>query len=381
MTGRPRIDERLLAALALAGAVASAIGLAETPERTWAGVLVASLVVTGLSLAGPTFIAVQYACGATWATAIRRVPEAMSAALPIGAAGLFLVFAVRPDLYPWMRAGVALHGFEGWWLQPGFFWARSAAYVALWATGSVGLRRALAAIEHAEDPRAARARVVRWSVGWLLVFAPTLWLASVDWIMSLEPGWHSTIFGVYQFAGLFASGLAAIALLLVWERRRGALAEFLRPAHLHDLGKLLFAFSTFWMYIWFSQYLLVWYANIPDEAAYFVRRRTGGWLPLFYLNIGLNWAVPFVPLLSALAKRRGRILGLVAAIMLLGRWLDLYLMVVPAVESRPALGSAEWGPALLAAAAFVWRFERAFGAGEPVPRRDPALAASLSYES
>jgi hypothetical protein len=383
MTGRARGEGRLLAALVLLGTGASIVGFLQAPARAWVGLLVASLYVVGLSLAGPLFVALQVVCGATWATAIRRVPEAMGVGLPVGAAGLALVFLLGPDLYPWRRSEVALEGFKGWWLQPGFFWGRFATYIALWTLGAAALRRALAAIEEQQhDPRTAQTRALRSATIWLVLVAPTLWLASVDWIMSLEPAWHSTIFGVYQFAGLFASGLAALTMLVLWQKRRGALAGFVRDEHLGDLGKLLFAFATFWMYVWFSQYLLVWYANIPDEAVYFVRRRAGGWLGLFYVNIALNWALPFVALLSALAKRDAAILAWVAGAMLVGRWVDLYWMVAPATGAGgPRVGPAEIGPLLVAGAVYLAGFERAFAARDPVPRRDPALAASLSYES
>ena len=137
----------------------------------------------------------------------------------------------------------------------------------------------------------------------------TFTLASVDWVMSLEPLWYSTIFGVYNFAGLFLSGLAAIILVALWLERTGPLQNVLNDEHLHDLGKLLFAFSIFWMYIWFSQYMLIWYTNIPEETSYFVRRVHGLWFALFLANVVLNWLVPFVVLLRRDAKRQRTTLG------------------------------------------------------------------------
>jgi len=165
-----------------------------------------------------------------------------------------------------------------------------------------------------------------------MVFSVTFTLASVDWIMSLEPMWSSTIFGVYNFAGLFESGLAAIILAALWLERQGPLRGVLTEEHLHDLGKLLFAFSTFWAYIWFSQYMLIWYTNIPEETTYFLRRLHGVWLALFLANVVLNWVVPFAVLLRRDAKRMRRVLGLVAAVVLVGRLLDLYLMIFPSVK-------------------------------------------------
>ncbi len=151
-----------------------------------------------------------------------------------------------------------------------------------------------------------------------MVFGVTFTLASVDWVMSLEPLWYSTIFGIYNFAGLFLSGLAAIILVALWLERQGPLRNVLNEDHLHDLGKLLFAFSMFWMYIWFSQYMLIWYTNIPEETTYFVRRVHGHWLVLFLVNVVLNWLVPFAVLLRRDTKRHRTTLGRVAVVVLVG---------------------------------------------------------------
>src|SRR5262249_54514930 len=155
------------------------------------------------------------------------------------------------------------------------------------------------------------------------------WLASFDWVMSLEPHWASTIFGIYNFAGMFSSGIALMVLLVLSLCQTGPLRDFVNEEHLHDLGKLLFAFSTFWMYIWFSQYMLIWYADIGEESVYYVHRLHNAWAPLFLLNIILNWVAPFAALLSRGAKRSPRALGRVAAVVLAGRTLDVYLMIGP----------------------------------------------------
>ena len=162
------------------------------------------------------------------------------------------------------------------------------------------------------------------------------WLASHDWIMSLEPEWTSTMFGVYNFAGLFLSSLAATTLLVVWLSSRGDSTFRVTKSQLHDLGTLLFAFSSFWMYLWFCQYWLIWYVNIPEETAYFVRRSHGNWPVLSLLNLTFNWGVPFVVLLFRSAKRSPRILGIVALVVLIGRWLDLTLMIFPSQGDRGA---------------------------------------------
>ena len=244
----------------------------------------------------------------------------------------------------------------------------------------MAIRRASRRQDGDGDRRWTRANV-RLSAAFLMVFGVTFTLASFDWMMSLEPLWYSTIFGVYNFAGLFLSGLAAIVVVALWLERAGPLQHVLTADHRHDLGKLLFAFSVFWMYIWFSQYMLIWYTNIPEETAYFVRRAHGGWFVLFLANVVLNWLVPFSILLRRDTKCRRQTLGLVAAAVLVGRWLDLYLMIFPAVVgAAPRIGVWEIGLTAGGLGGFalvlVWILK-----GAPVvPIGDPDLAGVPSVQ-
>jgi Ni/Fe-hydrogenase subunit HybB-like protein len=174
--------------------------------------------------------------------------------------------------------------------------------------------------------------------------------------MSLDPLWYSTILAVYNFSGLFTSGLAMMLLLVLW-LRKGPLAEFVRDSHVEDLGKVLFAFCTFWMYIWFCQYMLIWYANIPEETAYYVSRMSRFWLPLFVANVVLNWLAPFFLLLTNASKRNPRILCAAAIIVLVGRFVDLFLMVTPAVYGdQPVVGILEISVVIGALCVFLWTF-------------------------
>jgi hypothetical protein len=198
--------------------------------------------------------------------------------------------------------------------------------------------------------------------------------------MSLEPDWYSTIFGIYHFAGLFASGVAAIIVFAVALKKLGPLEGVLTESHLHDLGKLLFAFSTFWAYIWFSQYMLIWYTDIPEEARYYVARMHGNWGPLFLLNFMMNWTLPFLALLPRVTKRTPSLLVKVAVLVLLGRWLDLYLMISPpSMGAKPAFGVWEFGLMLGAVGLCGLVFFRALRHAAPVPLGDPWLADSLHH--
>ncbi|MBI3682666.1 MAG: hypothetical protein HY235_20010 [Acidobacteria bacterium] len=369
--------------MTLAGAVTAAAGLLLAPQRTWANLLLACLFLLGLGLAGIFFVALQYATGAGWSVAFRRVPEAMSAVLPYGAAGLLLVLLLRPSLYSWTESlpGDPAFWFKRLWLNYPFFLLRSAVYLGLWILFSrriVGLSRRQ---DRDNDVRFTRSNI-RLSVLFIVVFAFTCWLASFDWIMSLEPEWYSTIFGVYNFAGLFSSGLAMILVLAITLERAGPLRGYLTADHLHDLGKLLFAFSTFWMYIWFSQYMLIWYANIPEETNYFVRRLNGFWEPVFILNFLLNWAAPFAVLLHVPAKRSPGMLLKIAWTVLVGRWVDLYLMILPTFAGKlPVFGIWEVGIIAGAAGLFFLVVLRALGQAEIVPGNDPFLEESLHYHN
>ncbi len=368
--------------LALVGVVTLLAGWFLAPQRTWANLLLVSLYAVGLGLGGAFFIALQYACNAGWAVAIRRVPEAMCKLLPIGALGIAAVLVFGSALYPWTSAAPGDHllfGFKGTWLSRPFFVIRGLAYLALW----IGLAATLVGISRRQDddrdPRHTHANR-RVSGVFLVVFALTLSLASFDWIMSLEPHWYSTIFAAYNFAGLFVSTLAAMVLVCVWLRRRGVFRAVLTEDHLHDLGKLLLAFTTFWAYIWFSQYMLIWYADIPEETTYFIRRQHGAWGSLFLLNFAVNWVVPFFVLLPRGAKRDRATMVKVAALLLVGRWLDLYLMVLPPVLGAvPSIGLVEIGILLGAVAACVPALIRGLRAAPPVPSGDPYLAESLHY--
>jgi hypothetical protein len=197
--------------------------------------------------------------------------------------------------------------------------------------------------------------------------------------MSLEPHWSSTIFGVYNFAGMFLSALAAVCVVAIGLYWQGPFRNVLTQHHLRDLGTLLFAFSSFWMYIWFSQYLLIWYVNNPEETAYFWRRQQPGWQGMFLLNVVLNWGIPFVILLFRSAKQTPWVLLAVAITVLFGHWLDLHLMILRPLAGATLLPGV-WGVGLFLGATglAVLLIGRALGRALLIPVKDPFLAESLS---
>jgi len=374
----PESIVRALRTLAAIGALTFGAGLVFAPERVWPNLLLVSYFALGLSLAGLVFVALQYIAGAGWSTALRRIPEAMATLLPAGGVGLVLVFLLRPSLYSWTGAEAAtLHGFKQRWLTLPFFLARSLIYLLIWTALAYAIVRTSRRQDEDGDHVHTR-RNITLSAVFLVLFGATFWLASYDWIMSLEPHWASTLFGIYNFAGLFVGGLATMIVFAVWLERLGPLRGVLSRDHMHDLGILLFAFSTFWAYIWFCQYMLIWYADIPEETVYYIRRLHGAWQPLFIANLFLNWIAPFFLLMPRQVKRSVAVMLRVSLFVLVGRWLDLYLLIMPPFAGAvPVFGIWEIGMMFGAVGAFSLLMFRALGQAPMIPVRDPYLAESL----
>ena len=371
---------------AIVGGLVLAAGLAIAPERIWSNLLIAMFFVVTLALGGGLFIAFSYICGASWSVGFRRVPEAMTGVLPVAGLGLLAVLAVRMQQYGWRHPGDGGAGtfwFKELWTQPTFWITRAVVIVALW----ILLSRALVMVSRRQDLSGDVGLTFlnkRLSALFLAVYAVTFSIASCDWIMLLEPMWFSTIWGVYNFAGMFQATVAAIIVIALMLRSRGGpLRGAFTDDHLHDLGKLLLGFSCFWMYIWFSQYMLIWYTNIPEETVYFIPRTHGPWGPIMIVNIMLNWIVPFLILLPRPCKRSATVMMRVAVVVLIGRWVDLYMMVFPAFSEgfgkTPVFSIWEVAAMSLAVGLFGWLVFRSFFAASPVPRGDPLLSESLHY--
>lgn len=363
--------------------VVTAIGSAFLqPQLMWASILMVSFLLVSLGLSGTLMIALQYLTGAGWSIVLRRISEALISLLVPGLIGIAAVLIFRPSLYPWITPVAGEHaftGFKGFWLNQTNWLIRAVTYAAIWLFFSLALR--WNSRRQDEDGRLVRSR---WNTGlsaaFVVLFALSYWLASVDWLMTLEPYWFSTMYGVYNFAGLFTGGIACTIVIAVWLRSRGSMRGIISDDHLHDLGKLLLAFTTFWAYIWFSEYMLIWYANIPEETVHFIRRTDNLWLPLFYLNVGLNWIIPFFALLPRAGKRDGSFLLKIAVVVLIGRLLDMYMLVIPTVsEATPFAGLAPLGIIAGGVGIFIWVFGKSLAKAALIPLKDPYLDESLNH--
>ncbi len=358
------------------GAIALLADWRLNPHRAWAGLLWANFFFVSLALAGAVFVAIQNTSSSGWSVAFRRVPEAMTAYLPVGGAVFALLLLAGRGIFPWASmTDLPNAAYLNFW----FLAARTAVFFGAWLWLIGKLKAISRRQDESSDPALVEGRMA-WSALFLVVFAGTFTLFSIDWLMALEPRWTSTIYPWYAFGGLFEGGLAALILIVLRLRSRGAYAG-VNDHHLHDLGKYLFAFSVFWAYLWFSQYLLIWYSNLPEETVHYLARMQPGWRELFWLNPVVNLAVPFAILLPAARKKRRATLAAACALLLAGHALDLYVLIMPPLlGSRPVLDILQLLVFAGLAAAFVLTFQRAWAAAPETPRRDPYLEESLHFE-
>jgi len=356
------------------------VGLRGDPTRLWSNLLVDGFFVLAAALGALTFIAIHHLTDAAWSSAFRRVAEALTAALPVATVMMLAIYFGRGSLYPWASrvdstAGIGASRYFG----ASFVFARMALFLIGWTSLAMALRRSSARQDESGDP-IHRRRMIRYSAIFAVMFAWSFSLAAVDWLLSLDAHWTSTIFGVYVFAGVLVEGVAAITLGAVLLHDRGHLREAANENHFHDLGKLLLAFTTFWAYIWLSQYLLIWYGNLPDEATYYEIRTESAWQAWFFGNLVLNWLLPFAILLPRASKRNPTMLKRVAVLILVGRWVDVYLLVAPQTSKAPMLGFVEIA-ILVGYVGIAWDIVSRAAASRPLlVRHDPQLSDCVRHE-
>jgi len=373
---------RLLVVLAVAGASVLGLGMALDPTRGFSALLASGFLALAAALGALALLCLFLVSNAGFHVAFKRVLEALSL-VPVGPAALLAVIPGAGWVYSWARPGAAadpLIAAKAGYLNLPAFGVRMVLFLGLWGAFALMLRRESLAQDADGQVRHTRRSVVLAAV-FLLLGGYSLSLASVDWLMSVQPHWASTIFGFYTIGSTLLTGTAVAILAVWWVRRSGRLPE-VNESHLHDLGKLLFGFCTFWAYLWFSQYLLIWYANLPEETSYILARTRGGWAPLFWGNLVAGWVLPFLLLLPRAAKRTPARLVPVAALVLVGRLLDVWLQIAPAtLRAGPPVPWVELGALVGIGAAFGLVFFRVLGAAPLEPAHDPYLVESLHHHT
>jgi hypothetical protein len=373
------------AVCAVLGAGACAILGAANPKQFFFSWLVSFLFFLSLALGALFFVLIQYAAQGGWGIVVRRIGETIFATLPAMAAIFLPLLLGLHQLFSWSAPGAAEHDALLRWKAPflnvPFFLVRAAVYFACWSFIAVLYYRVSRGQDATGDPGMS-ARLRRLAGPSIIVLAVTQTFASIDWIMSLTPHWYSTMFGLYFFAGSFVGFIALLSVVVAAMRRAGLLDTVISAEHLHDIGKLLFAFTAFWAYIAFSQFFLMWYANLPEETIWYKARLEGSWRTISLLLMTGHFAVPFFYLMGRAVKRRASTLAAGGAWLLAMHFLDIYWQVMPTLHPegvRPsALDLAAFvavGGCFVAVAGWLMRRQAL------VPLRDPRLAESLAFEN
>jgi len=331
-----KINTSLLAgliALTVVGVAVFLLQLKTAPKMAWAGYLLSFWYVLALAMMATVFMGIFSIAKSGWQVVFKRVLEGMSSFMPVAAllALGIIIFGV-PSLYHWSDAHAAHDAIlvhKSPYLNLPFFTIRSIIFFAIWIGFSqLFIRNSLAQDQDGKIERTIN--IIRKSALFLILFALTYSFASFDYIMSVQPHWFSTMYGVYMFAGMMGSGLAMLILILALIKKLGYLPE-VNENHFHNIAQLLIGFTIFWMYIWFSQFMLIWYANIPEETAFFVPRIQNGWQFVLAALIVMHWLLPFFMLLPRPAKRSIKWLVLVSSVMVTAQFIDLFYNIFPSV--------------------------------------------------
>jgi len=349
------------------GLIALIYGFSTDAHRAWPSLLFNNYFFIGIAVFGVFFVAKQYVSEAGWSIVLKRVPEAVMSALPVmSLIMLFIMFASIMHwnhIYHWLHEGIMDPASEHYdriiagkeaYLNASFFIIRTIIYLLGWNYFAKKLR-ALSVLEDKVVGTAIHFKSVSTSAWFMVFFAVTSAMASWDWIMSIDPHWFSTIFGWYVFAEWGAIGFTTILLFTLYLKRQGYL-EDVNENHIHDLGKWIFAMSLVWTYMWFSQFMLIWYANIPEEVTYFMARlEVDNYKFLFWFSMIINFIAPIILLMSRDAKRNNGRLIFVGCVILVGHWINSYLLVTPGtLGTHGHIGFVEIGMGLGFAGLFIY---------------------------
>jgi len=359
--------------------------LHQLQNRPWAALYVAALFVFMLALGVLAFYAIQRAAQAGWSPLLFRVMEGITAYLVPGGIVIFVILVLSVlhmnHLFVWMDPEVVaqdtlLQNKSGY-LNPTFFLIRALIYLGGWIFYQQYSRKLSLAQDEADD-NSNFVKNFRWAAGFLAFYLVSESMMSWDWIMSLDPHWYSTLFGWYVFAGMFVSGITVLAMVTIYLKSRGYL-DHVNDSHIHDLAKFMFGFSIFWTYLWFAQFMLIWYANIPEEVTYFVARINDYKLPFFTMVV-MNFVFPLLMLMNSDYKRINWFVIMAGIVVVLGHYLDVFVMIMPAtVGDQWGLGLPELGGLLFFGGLFVFWVFTALTKAPLEVKRDPFVEESKHF--
>jgi hypothetical protein len=381
-------------------------GHGDNSTRFWAVLLQNSVYFLLVVNASMFFICVTTLALGGWQVAMRRVPEAISSVTPILGGVTFLILLAivlggRTDIYHWLDTSLydhnspnfdkILNGKRGF-LNPAFFLIWSAVSIFLWIWLGGKMRQLSLKTDNQAPmslPEAKTWMDTNFTVASFYVVVFGLTVASTlpwFWLMSIDAHWYSTMYSWYTFASTFVSGMSLIAIFVIYLKNRGEL-EYVTEEHLHDIGKFMFAFSVFWAYLWFDQYMLIWYSNQPEETRYFIARigtaeKSGPYHGIFFFNLIVNFLAPLLILMRKGSKRNWTVVTFVAVLIIFGHWIDFFQMIMPGTMAAKAeLLPFEFGVPCLFIGLIMWGVGRYFTKHSLVQKNHPFLKESMIHHT
>lgn len=367
--------------LGMLGLLISFAGYFVNPEQFFFSYLVAFAFWTTLGFGALFFSMLHHLTGAVWSVVLRRITETVASTLPIMLILFIPILLGMHSLYHWTHADVVANdpilSQKASYLNTTFFTIRTVVFFGIWFLLGRGLYKA-SLKQDGGHTDAIQTRLRKISAGGMVLYAFTTSFAAFDWLMSLDPHWYSTIFGVYIFSGGFLIFLSFMVVFTSWLRKNGVLEGVITIEHNHDLGRLLFAFTVWWAYIAGSQYFLIWYGNLPEETHWFLDRWTGSWKPWSLFIIAAHFAIPFFVLVFRASKRSVKILVSVAGLYVVMHWADLYWVVMPTLhKTGVSLSWMDLTTWLGVGGIFLSIFWKRLASAPLVPVGDPNLQKSM----
>jgi len=369
------------------GVVTIIFGLITDRKTTWANYLIVNYYFFSLAMGGAFFFVVQSISQSGWSSAFKRVSEAMMSYIPFAALFFLMLWFGMKDLYQWThKEAVALDPIlqhKSVFLNIPFFFARMIIYFLLWIgfvwkLRQISLREDLADPANTNDIMVLFGKTELYSKIFIFILAVTFSLSAIDWIMSLDVKWYSTIFALKNMVAAFLHGVSILALIVFILYKKGYF-PFFNEYHLHDFARYIFMFSIIWGYFLFAQFMIIWYGNIPEETAYYSLRWQEGWKVLFFLEIVLNWLIPFMVLLPVKASRNMTLITVVIIFLIIGQYIDLFVQIIPGTTGALKFGWISAGTFLGYAGLFALVVATTLSKAKILPFNHPYLDESLNH--
>lgn len=378
----PRKFKNLLYGLIGIGVISMVAGFVLDPHRAWANYLLNNYYFVSIAVGAAFFGAIQYIAQAGWSSAFKRIPEAMASYIPVAAVFFLMMYFGMHTIFHWSHKGItetdALLAHKAPYLNVPFFFLRMIVFFGLWIV-MVRLLRKISLKEDADGGMQHFYDSEKYSKVFIFIIAISFTLFAIDMIMSLEPHWFSGLFAAKSFIAAFLHGATVITLIVIILHKIGHL-PMLNRSHLHDYSRYIFMLSIIWGYFNFSEFMIIWYGNLPEETIFYVNRSQGAFGVLFYANIILNWFIPFLFLMPRMTSRSKVFILPVIVILMIGQYTELYYYIWPAVVHEAKFGILEIGTYLGFLGLFALVVTRTLSKANLVPKNHPYLEESIYHQ-